>query len=211
MANHTHSRRLDSEIADSGMEDPVEQKRLDKMKGAVRTILECIGEDTEREGLIDTPARLSKALLFLSSGYQESATDVLKSALFDEPAASGIVIVKDIEFFSLCEHHMLPFHGQVHIGYYPGKHIVGLSKFGRMVNVLARRLQVQERLTEEIAAAVMEALEPRGVIVVAQAGHMCMAMRGVQKTGSQTVTMSTKGIFATDQAQRAEFMAMIKL
>lgn len=182
--------------------------RLEKMKGAVRTLLECIGEDVTRNGLEDTPKRVAKALEFLTSGYFTTAKDVIGSAVFEEEH-DDMVVVKDIEFHSMCEHHMLPFFGKVHIGYLPKSKIVGLSKLARLVEVYSRRLQVQERLTKQLASAVTEVLEPDGSAVVIEATHMCMCMRGVQKIGAITTTSCLLGEFRENQKTREEFLAWV--
>lgn len=184
--------------------------RLEKMKGAVLTLMECMGEDTKRAGVIDTPTRVAKAMDFLSSGYQCNPVDVVNGAIFDEDLSDDMVIVKDIEFFSICEHHMVPFHGRVHIGYIPNKKIIGLSKMSRIVEVFARRLQVQERLCSQVAKSVMELLDPSGVGVIIESQHMCMQMRGVQKTQSSTVTSSLLGSFRMDPRTRDEFLRLAK-
>ncbi|KAF9438384.1 GTP cyclohydrolase 1 [Entomortierella beljakovae] len=174
--------------------------RINKIAGAVRTILECIGEDPDREGLLKTPERYAKALMFFSKGYEESVTH------HDE-----MVIVKNIDVFSLCEHHMVPFTGKIHIGYIPenGK-VVGLSKIARLAEMFSRRLQVQERLTKQVAMALQELLSPQGVAVVMEASHFCMVMRGVQKPGSQTITSSMFGAFRDNAKTREEFLSLIR-
>ena len=175
---------------------------------AMRRILALIGEDPERQGLTETPERFEKALRHLTSGYQQDARKVLNGALFDVQY-DEMVIVKDIELFSLCEHHLLPFFGCAHVAYLPNKKVIGLSKIPRLVNMFARRLQVQERLTSQIAQALMEHLEPRGVGVVVEARHLCMAMRGVEKQHSQTVTSAMLGEFRENARARAEFLSLV--
>lgn len=170
-------------------------------------ILTSIGEDTQREGLIKTPERAAKAMQFLTQGYELDAIQILNSAKFKAEGQS-MVIVKDIELYSLCEHHMLPFFGKAHIAYIPNKHIVGLSKIPRIVDVFARRLQVQERLTHQILDAVQEALDPLGVAIVIEASHMCMMMRGVEKQNSVTTTSAFKGVFEHNET-RKEFLTLI--
>lgn len=170
-------------------------------------ILTSIGEDTNREGLIKTPERAAKAMQFLTQGYELDAIQILNSAKFKAEGQS-MVIVKDIELYSLCEHHMLPFFGKAHIAYIPNKHIVGLSKIPRIVDVFARRLQVQERLTHQILDAVQEALDPLGVAIVIEASHMCMMMRGIEKQNSVTTTSAFKGVFEHNET-RKEFLALI--
>jgi len=175
---------------------------------AMRRILTAIGEDPDRQGLSGTPERFEKALRHLTSGYQQNVKKILNGALFDVEY-DEMVIVKDIEMFSLCEHHLLPFFGNVHVAYLPNKKVVGLSKIPRLVNMFARRLQVQERLTSQIAQALMEHLEPRGVGVVVEARHLCMAMRGVEKQHSQTVTSAMLGEFRENARARSEFLSLI--
>ncbi|RAJ73926.1 GTP cyclohydrolase I [Chitinophaga dinghuensis] len=169
--------------------------------------LELLGEDSEREGLVKTPERMAKAMQFLTQGYQQDAKAILHGAKFTE-AYSEMVIVKDIELYSMCEHHMLPFFGKAHVAYIPNGYITGLSKLARVVDVFARRLQVQERLTHQILDAIQEALEPQGVGVVIEAQHLCMMMRGVQKQNSVTTTSAFSGQFL-EGATRAEFLKLI--
>jgi GTP cyclohydrolase I len=178
-------------------------------EGLVAQMLERLGEDTERDGLVRTPLRVAKAMDFLTSGYTTSLEEVLNDAIFEDDGQE-MVIVKDIEFYSLCEHHMLPFYGKVHIAYIPNGKIVGLSKLARVTDVFARRLQVQERLTNEIADALEEILEPQGVAVIAEASHFCMMMRGVQKQNSSTVTSAMRGQFKENPELRREFMSMVR-
>ena len=180
-----------------------------KLSNSVRNILEEIGEDSEREGLLKTPERVSKSLSFLTNGYKLNPEEILKSALFTEEY-NQMVLVKDIEVYSLCEHHMLPFFGKAHIAYIPDGTIVGLSKIPRVVDVFARRLQVQERLTDEIKDCIQNTMSPKGVAVVIEAQHLCMQMRGVQKQNSITTSSSFSGIFMSDEKTRAEFMNLIK-
>ncbi|KAI5623428.1 GTP cyclohydrolase 1 [Silurus asotus] len=186
-----------------------EERRVMAMQSAFTNILSSLGEDTEREGLLKTPLRAAKAMQFLTKGYQQSIHDVLNNAIFNEDH-DEIVIVKDIEMFSLCEHHLVPFFGKVHIGYLPNKKVVGLSKLARIVEIYSRRLQVQERLSKQIATAIFEALKPAGVAVIIEAAHMCMVMRGVQKINSHTVTSTMLGVFREDPKTREEFLALIK-
>jgi len=170
-------------------------------------IIESLGEDVERDGLLKTPERASKAMQYLTSGYHMDAEQVLKSALFDE-SYSEMVIIKDIELYSLCEHHMLPFFGKAHIAYIPNGKIVGLSKIPRVVDIFARRLQVQERLTDQIVSTINKVLQPEGVAVVIEASHMCMMMRGVQKQNSVTTTSGFRGAFENIET-RTEFLKLI--
>lgn len=181
-----------------------------KIEKCVTSILEEIGEDKNREGLIKTPQRVAKAYEFLTQGYNTNIEDVLNGAIFEEEY-DEMVIVKDIDFYSLCEHHMLPFYGKVHVAYLPQGKIVGLSKIPRIVDVFARRLQVQERMTTQIADTLEKYLEPRGVAVVVEGFHMCMMMRGVQKQNSITTTSAMCGVFKNTMRTRAEFLDLIKL
>ena len=175
----------------------------------IKCILTELGESPEREGLIKTPERVAKSMQFLTNGYKENPSKILKSAMFSEEY-SQMVLVKDIELYSLCEHHMLPFFGKAHIAYIPDGHIVGLSKIPRIVDVFSRRLQVQERLTDEIKDCLQEALNPKGVAVVIEAQHLCMQMRGVQKQHSSTTTSAFSGIFLKNEKTRSEFMNLIQ-
>ncbi|KAL8278643.1 hypothetical protein RQP46_008935 [Phenoliferia psychrophenolica] len=189
---------------------PTEREaREAKLAAAVRTLLECIGEDPERDGLIKTPERYAKALLWMTKGYEERLPDVIGNAIFAEDHEE-MVIVRDIDVFSLCEHHMVPFTGKVSIGYIPNKFVLGLSKLARIAETFSRRLQVQERLTKQIAMAVDEAIQPMGVAVVMEATHQCMTMRGVQKPGATTITSSMLGAFRRSDKTRAEFLALIR-
>ena len=173
----------------------------------VREQLSLMGEDPDREGLVRTPERVAKAMEFLTRGYQQTAADVVGDAVFEEEHRS-MVLVRDIELYSLCEHHMLPFFGKCHVAYIPDGRIVGLSKLPRIVDVFARRLQVQERLTEQIADAIDEVLSPEGVGVVIEAEHLCMMMRGVEKQNSKTITSAVRGLFRSDPRTREEFLSL---
>jgi GTP cyclohydrolase I len=179
------------------------------LEGAVSGILHAIGEDPNREGLLKTPERVAKSLAFLTSGASKTMADVLNGAVFTEDY-DQMVLVKDIEFYSLCEHHMLPFYGKAHIAYLPAGRVVGLSKLPRLLEVYARRLQVQERLTQQVAWAIQEALRPRGVAVMLEAAHFCMMMRGVEKQNSKTVTSALLGEFRDSPALRNEFLSAVR-
>ncbi len=174
----------------------------------VRAILLALGEDPDREGLQKTPERVEKALRFLTQGYQQSAERVIGDALFEENH-ENMVVVRDIEFYSNCEHHMLPFFGKAHVAYIPDGRIVGLSKMARVVDVFARRLQVQERMTDQIADALVAELAPCGVGVVLEASHFCMMMRGVEKQNSRTITSAMRGVFRDDGRTREEFLRLV--
>ncbi|MBV6622190.1 MAG: GTP cyclohydrolase I FolE [Rivularia sp. (in: Bacteria)] len=180
-----------------------------EMMEAVRTLLIGLGEDPEREGLKDTPKRVVKALQFLTKGYHQSLDELLNGAVFTEDA-NEMVLVRDIDIFSSCEHHILPVIGRAHVAYIPNGKVIGLSKVARICEMYARRLQVQERLTVQIADALQGLLKPQGVAVVLEASHMCMVMRGVQKPGSWTVTSAMRGVFAEDARTREEFMNLIR-
>jgi GTP cyclohydrolase I len=179
-----------------------------RFEGLVREMLVRLNEDPTREGLDRTPQRVAKAMDFLTSGYQMTVEDVVKDALFND-ACDEMVVVRDVEFYSLCEHHMLPFFGHAHVGYLPRGKIIGLSKIARVIDVFARRLQVQERLTRQIADGLMSVLDAKGVAVVLEATHFCMVMRGVQKQDSRTLTSAMLGKFREDTRTRAEFMGLI--
>jgi GTP cyclohydrolase I len=175
----------------------------------VREMLARLGEDPEREGLKRTPLRVAKAMDFLTHGYDLSAEHIIKKAMFEEDV-NEMVVVRDIEFYSLCEHHMLPFFGHAHVGYLPNGKVVGLSKVARVVDVFARRLQVQERLTNQVADALLQHLDAKGVAVVMEASHTCMMMRGVQKQRSVTISSAMRGTFQSDARTRAEFLGLVR-
>lgn len=179
-----------------------------KLAEEIKSILSEIGENPNREGLVKTPKRVAKSMEFLTNGYKKNPANILKSAIFAENY-NQMVLVKDIEMYSLCEHHMLPFFGKAHVAYIPDGHIVGLSKIPRIVDVFARRLQVQERLTDQIKDCIQDALNPKGVAVVIEAQHLCMQMRGVEKQHSLTSTSAFSGIFLNDEKTRSEFMNLI--
>ena len=186
---------------------PATNGRTEQYAGHVREQLALLGEDPDREGLLKTPERAAKAMSFLTRGYGMSLESVVGDALFQEEH-ENMVMVRDIELYSLCEHHLLPFFGKAHVAYIPNKKIVGLSKLPRIVDMFARRLQVQERLTEQVAKAVEEVLEPHGVGVVIEAYHMCMMMRGVEKQNSRTITSALRGVFRDDAKTRDEFLQL---
>jgi len=201
-----HTRRYASERSMEADNGEVYDAELE---ANVKEMLVAIGEDPEREGLQRTPLRVAKAMDFLTSGYTTSLDEAVNNAIF-ETDADEMVIVKDIEFYSLCEHHVLPFFGRAHVAYLPNRKIIGLSKIARIVDVFARRLQVQERLTNQVADAIEEVLDPHGVAVVMEGSHFCMMMRGVQKQGSSMVTSAMRGGFKTNHSTRSEFMELIK-
>jgi len=185
-----------------------EEEALAPMADAVYTLLKGVGEDPEREGLLLTPERVAKSLRFLTKGYRQDPEQLLKKAVFTE-SYDEMVLVKEIDIYSMCEHHMLPFFGKAHVAYIPDGKIVGLSKIPRVVEVFARRLQVQERLTQQIRDAIQNVLNPRGVAVVIEATHMCMVMRGVEKQNSVTTTSAMSGEFLSNQSTRSEFLRLI--
>lgn len=185
----------------------VADERVSEFESIIRRQLELIGEDPDRDGLQKTPSRVAKSMAWLTRGYELNAKDVIGDALFTE-SHENMVMVRDIEMYSMCEHHMLPFFGKVHVAYIPNGKIVGLSKLPRVVEVFARRLQVQERLGEQIANAIDDVLQPRGVGVVIEAVHLCMMMRGVEKQSSRTITSSLRGLFRDDAKTRSEFLRL---
>ncbi|HAW63795.1 MAG TPA: GTP cyclohydrolase I FolE [Alistipes sp.] len=189
-------------------EESFDPETIGKLKGHYAAILGLLGEDVGREGLVKTPERVAKAMSFLTKGYRVDPLSILRSAMFREEYKQ-MVLVKDIELYSLCEHHMLPFYGKAHVAYIPNGYITGLSKIARIVECYARRLQVQERLTVQIRDCIQEALNPMGVAVVIEASHMCMQMRGVEKQESATTTSAFTGIFLSDHRTREEFMTLI--
>ncbi|KAN0140054.1 hypothetical protein V8E53_001950 [Lactarius tabidus] len=183
--------------------------RQTRLATAVRTVLECLGEDPDREGLLRTPERYAQALMWMTKGYEDRLADVINGAVFAEDH-DEMVLVRDIDISSLCEHHLVPFTGKIAIAYIPNKLVLGISKLARIAETFSRRLQVQERLTKQVALCVQEAIKPRGVAVVMEATHMCMTMRGVQKPGSITTTSCMLGCFRTHQKTREEFLTLLK-
>ncbi|MBF9233380.1 GTP cyclohydrolase I FolE [Microvirga alba] len=189
---------------------PVDRPTREEAEAAVRTLIRWAGDDPEREGLHETPKRVAKAFKELYSGYKDDPHEVLNKVFKEVEGYDDIVLVRDIPFYSHCEHHMVPFHGMAHIGYYPVKGVVGLSKLARLVEVYARRLQTQETMTAQIATALEQALEPRGVAVMIEAEHMCMSMRGVQKAGAVTLTSQFTGVFKNDPTEQARFLTLVR-
>ncbi|MEN8303518.1 MAG: GTP cyclohydrolase I FolE [Campylobacterota bacterium] len=184
------------------------QSKDAEFENAVKSMMLHVGENPSREGLLETPSRVRKAYEFIYGGYKEDPREILSSALFTS-SNDEMVLIKDIEFYSTCEHHLLPIIGQVHVAYIPDGKVVGLSKIPRVVNVFARRMQIQEQLTEQIADAIMDAIAPKGVAVVVQARHMCMEMRGVEKINSTTTSSALRGLFKKDEKTRSEFFSLI--
>lgn len=193
-----------------GNDAPTPRPSRPEAEEAVRTLLRWIGEDPSREGLKDTPVRVVKAYDELFSGYRQDAAEVLERVFEEVSGYDDIVIVRDIPFFSHCEHHMVPFYGKAHIGYFPSEGVVGLSKLARVVDVFARRLQTQEALTAQILEAVQDTLKPRGVAILVEAEHMCMSMRGARKQGASTITTLFSGIFRDDPAEQARFFSLLR-
>lgn len=200
---------LETELARNANREDGGASYFASMEAAVREMIIGVGEDPDREGLLKTPKRVAKSMQYLTGGYSQTLEELLNGAIFDE-GHNEMVLVRDINFFSMCEHHMLPFMGRAHVAYIPNEKVVGLSKLARIVDMYARRMQVQERLTSQVAKALQEALNPRGVAVVLEASHMCMVMRGVQKPGSWTVTSSMVGCFQEDLRTREEFLNLIR-
>jgi GTP cyclohydrolase IA len=194
-------------VGDDDFDDVEPPEGIEEFSQLVRRQLELLGEDPTREGLSKTPERVAMSLAWLTRGYEQDARKIIRDALFEE-CHENMVMVRDIELYSLCEHHMLPFYGRAHIAYIPNGHIVGLSKLPRIVDVFAQRLQVQERLTDQIAEAICDGLHPRGVGVVIEAYHLCMMMRGVQKQNSKTITSALRGSFRSDARTRDEFLRL---
>ncbi len=186
-----------------------DQNKINAIAEHYRAIIELVGEDPNREGLLKTPMRAAKALWYVTSGYRHNVHEIMNQAIF-EYAGSKMIIVKDIEFYTLCEHHILPFFGKVSVGYIPNGKMIGLSKLARLVNVFARRLQVQERMTAQICKAIMDELDAKGAIVICNGEHLCMKMRGVEKQQSSTTTTDYLGVFANDPALRSEFFLALK-
>ncbi|MBS1834150.1 MAG: GTP cyclohydrolase I FolE [Acidobacteria bacterium] len=191
-----------------GSQSALASPPLEMLTDAYSTMIREVGEDLRRPGLVKTPERAAKAMQFLTSGYETSLEDIVNGALFDVET-EGMVIVRDIEFYSLCEHHMLPFFGKMHVAYLPQNKVIGLSKIPRIVDMFARRLQVQEQLTEQVAKAVQEIIAPRGVGVIAEARHFCMMMRGVEKQHSGTITSTMLGDFKSKKTTRDEFLSLV--
>ncbi len=189
-------------------ENRVPENRLEKMERLFGDLLDAVGEDRDREGLAKTPGRAARSFEFLTQGYRQSVEEVVNDAIFQSDA-SEIVMVKDIELYSMCEHHLLPFIGKAHVAYIPNGKVIGLSKVARIVDVFARRLQIQEQLTTQIANALMDALHPTGVAVVIEAKHLCMMMRGVEKQNSVMKTSCLRGVFKDDARTRTEFLALL--
>jgi GTP cyclohydrolase I len=187
----------------------IDNRKLEELEDAYRNLLEAIGEDPDREGLCRTPVRAAHALEFLTQGYRQDLDEIINDAVF-ESEASEIILVKDIELYSLCEHHLLPFIGRAHVAYIPNGKVIGLSKVARIVDVFARRLQIQENLTTQIAESLMRCLEPSGVAVVVEAKHLCMMMRGVEKQNSVMKTSCLLGTFKDDARTRSEFLSLLK-
>ena len=200
---------LDVEERFTGQGNRLRESDLDRIADAYRELLQGVGEDADREGLRRTPDRAARALEFLTQGYRQNLDEIINGAVF-ESGASEIILVKDIELYSLCEHHLLPFIGRAHVAYLPNGKVIGLSKVARIVDVFARRLQIQENLTTQIAESLMRCLEPSGVAVVVEAKHLCMMMRGVEKQNSVMKTSCLLGTFKEDARTRSEFLSLLK-
>jgi GTP cyclohydrolase I len=205
----TQNTQLETDERFTGDVTRLNDGQLDVMSRAYRELLEAIGEDPSRQGLLKTPERAALALEFLTQGYRQSVEEIVNSAIFDSEA-SEIVLIKDIELYSMCEHHLLPFIGRAHVAYIPNGKVIGLSKVARIVDVFARRLQIQENLTTQIAESLMNCLEPGGVAVVVEAKHLCMMMRGVEKQNSVMKTSCLLGCFKDDARTRSEFLSLLK-
>jgi GTP cyclohydrolase I len=204
-----HNSDLDVEERFTHESNRLPERELDRIANAYRELLQSIGEDVNREGLQRTPDRAARALEFLTQGYRQNLDEIVNGAVF-ESSASEIILVKDIELYSLCEHHLLPFIGRAHVAYLPNGKVIGLSKVARIVDVFARRLQIQENLTTQIAESLMNCLEPSGVAVVVEAKHLCMMMRGVEKQNSVMKTSCLLGTFKDDARTRSEFLSLLK-
>jgi GTP cyclohydrolase IA len=204
-----HNSDLDVEECFTRESDRLPEGDLDRIANAYRELLQSIGEDVNREGLQRTPDRAARALEFLTQGYRQNLDEIINGAVF-ESSASEIILVKDIELYSLCEHHLLPFIGRAHVAYLPNGKVIGLSKVARIVDVFARRLQIQENLTTQIAESLMNCLQPSGVAVVVEAKHLCMMMRGVEKQNSVMKTSCLLGTFKDDARTRSEFLSLLK-
>lgn len=203
---------LSARVSEHGAgERAVRRPTREEAEAAVRTLIAFAGDDPDREGLVETPKRVAAAYRELFGGYAEDAREVLAKVFEEVEGYGDMVLVRDIPFHSHCEHHMVPFHGHAHIAYFPAKGVVGLSKLARVVDVYARRLQTQETMTQQIADAVEEALEPRGIAVLVEAEHMCMSMRGVRKAGASTVTTVFTGLFREEPAEQARFFTQVRL
>ncbi|XP_042878665.1 GTP cyclohydrolase 1-like [Penaeus japonicus] len=211
LKNRLRSMSVEKSRASTAVDDkpPTREDMIPELAASYRSLLKDLGEDPSREGLLKTPERAAKAMLFFTKGYDQTVQDVMNDAVFEEDT-EDMVIVKDIEMFSMCEHHLVPFWGKVSVGYLPTKKVMGLSKIARIVEVFSRRLQVQERLTKQIAEAIEEAVQPSGVAVVVEGTHMCMVMRGVQKINARTTTSSMLGEFRSNCKTREEFLNLLK-
>jgi GTP cyclohydrolase I len=205
----TFDPEIETEDRLSRYTEPLPPGQLGKLTKIYRDLLDAIGEDSTRQGLVKTPARAARAMEFITQGYRQSVEEIVNDAIFDSDA-SEIILVKDIELYSMCEHHLLPFIGRAHVAYIPNGKVIGLSKVARIVDVFARRLQIQENLTTQIAESLMDCLEPNGVAVVVEAKHLCMMMRGVEKQNSVMKTSCLLGAFKEDARTRSEFLSLLK-